>query len=80
MKSFGRDIDGVELGVMIRQDSDDDESFRISMRSGEFDVSKVCELFGGGGHVRASGASIKAADISDAKKQIVIAIKAVNRS
>lgn len=44
-----RDIEGVEISALIRQDHD---IWRVSLRSrtSDYDVSKVASLFGGGGH------------------------------
>lgn len=56
-----REIEGVELSVTVRQESGDNSSYRISMRSGEsISSSDLCRLLGGGGHERAAGAVIKA--------------------
>ena len=57
--NFARDIDTVEVGIMVKQKSDG--SCRVSLRSkSKVDVSKVAEAFSGGGHVRAAGCTINA--------------------
>ena len=50
----GRDIVGVEIAVLLKQDAD---LWRVSLRSKhpELDVSEVAQLFGGGGHKMAAG-------------------------
>ncbi|MCQ2417748.1 MAG: DHH family phosphoesterase [Oscillospiraceae bacterium] len=54
-------ISGVEIGITCKQQSNG--SYRISMRGGDTaDVSKVCALFGGGGHVKAGGCSIESGE------------------
>ena len=61
--SLTREIEGVELGITVRQKATDPETWKISMRSGErIDVSALCGIFGGGGHIRAAGCEIKAPD------------------
>lgn len=56
---IGRDIEGVEVSIFIRQ-KDDTDSYKISMRSSNLvNVSDICLMFGGGGHPRAAGASIQ---------------------
>lgn len=71
MEAFGadsKDLDGiidqlrvtagVECAVFIYEQ--EDGVFKVSMRANEYiDVSKIASYFGGGGHIRASGCSIK---------------------
>ncbi len=63
-----RCVAGVEVAAVIRGTRDG--NFRVSMRANvEFDVAAVAAQFGGGGHVRAAGAtlasdSIEAAEIT----------------
>ena len=69
-----RSIGGVEVAYSVRQ-SDPDTLFRVSMRSStDFDVAAVCKRFGGGGHVRAAGCSLRAANIDEAEQSIYRAI------
>jgi len=52
-----RNIATVEVACMLRED---DEGIKISLRSKNyFDVSEVAKSLGGGGHIRAAGATIK---------------------
>ena len=56
---IGRDIEGVEVSIFIRQKENED-AYKISMRSGnKVNVSDICFLFGGGGHPKAAGALIQ---------------------
>lgn len=49
---------GVEVAVFMYQL--DEEEYKISLRaSGTVDVSKVAQVFGGGGHTKAAGLSMK---------------------
>lgn len=67
-----RSIEGVEIGITVKQNRADRESFRISSRSnGEADVSRVCATFGGGGHIKAAGATLTAPSVEKAEEIIV---------
>ena len=49
---------GVEVAIFIREDAYSE--YKVSMRSnGIVDVSKIAVFFGGGGHVKAAGCSMK---------------------
>ena len=70
----GRDIEGVEVSIFIRQT---DKGCKVSMRSNEYvNVSDVCLLLGGGGHIRAAGVSLQCT-IEQAKEKILRQVKAV---
>ena len=70
-----RAVRGVEVAFAVKQ-PEQTGTFRVSMRSaGEFDVSAVCALFGGGGHKRASGCSLEAPNIDEAEKIILRAVR-----
>ncbi len=62
-------VEGVEVGVYIRQRGENE--FKVSLRSNtSFDVAKTAVRFGGGGHVKASGFTLRTS-LDDAKKQVV---------
>lgn len=70
-----RDIDGVELAIVLRQLESGE--IRGNVRSQEyFDCSKFAEGFGGGGHMRASGFTIKNGDINDVAEEIIKRVQA----
>lgn len=53
-----RNIKGVDCAVFLYETGD--KEFKISLRSNEkVDVSKVAAVFGGGGHMRAAGCTMK---------------------
>ena len=55
--NIGRDIEGVEVSIFIREDVD---GYKVSLRSnGLVDVNKIASIFNGGGHHDAAGISIK---------------------
>ncbi|MDI6604865.1 MAG: bifunctional oligoribonuclease/PAP phosphatase NrnA [Thermoanaerobacteraceae bacterium] len=70
--NYGRDINGVEVAILLVEK---DDEIKVSLRSKEkVDVNKIAQIFGGGGHIRASGCSLKNT-IKEAKIQILNKIK-----
>ena len=66
-----RSISGVKVAIAIRQPGTSG-TFRASMRSNcDFDVAAVCAKFDGGGHKKAAGCTITAADADEAMNRIV---------
>lgn len=56
--NIGRNIEGVEVSVLMRQRGDDE--FKINFRSKTYvDVSRIANMHSGGGHVRAAGCTVK---------------------
>ena len=65
---IGRDIEGVEVSVFIRQTS---KGCKISLRSNDYvNVSDACMVFGAGGHPRAAGCTIQGT-IEQAKEKVL---------
>ena len=65
---IGRDIEGVEVSIFIRQT---ERGCKISLRSNDYvNVSDACSVFGGGGHSRAAGCTIQG-QIEQVKDKIV---------
>ena len=57
--SEGRSIEGVEVSIFLHELKCGE--FKISLRSNSYvNVSDVCIMFGGGGHIRAAGAKMTA--------------------
>lgn len=57
ISGFGRDIEGVEIGIMIRQEG---TKGKISVRSSpNYDAAAICARLGGGGHRAAAGATVE---------------------
>jgi len=68
-----RAIQGVEVAALLREDS---KGVKLSTRSKKWlDVNALCANFGGGGHHRASGATMKMS-LGDAKSALSSAISA----
>ena len=73
-----RSLIGVQVAVSIRQPGTDG-TFRVSTRSnGAYDVSALCAKFDGGGHKKAAGCTVHAADMDEAMNKIVHAINLDN--
>ncbi len=72
LSAFPRIIEGVEVGMTIREIKQNE--FKVSSRSnGLIDVAEICSKYGGGGHKRAAGCTIKG-DIKDIEKSLVDSI------
>lgn len=66
-----RSLMGVKVAIAIRQPNPDG-TFRVSVRSScSYDVSALCAKFDGGGHKKAAGCTICAADVDEAMQKIV---------
>ena len=58
--SILKSIDGIELACLVKEDSKDGKDQKLSFRSKTtIDVAEIAQEYGGGGHVRAAGATVK---------------------
>lgn len=74
MTNYLRKVEGTEVAVYVRGKSDG--SLKVSMRSnGKIDISKIAIEFGGGGHPRAAGYTMK--ENSDIEKKKLIDVVGV---
>lgn len=72
--NYPRNIEGVQVGLLFKETGP--REFKVSMRSnGQADVSAIAQLFGGGGHVRAAGASLEG-DAEEVIGRVLDAVKA----
>ena len=62
-----RAINTTDLAFIIKE-IEPNKICKISMRSKLFDVAQICSVFGGGGHARAAGCTIKAGVEQSVKK------------
>ena len=70
-----RCVKGVEISAVIKQPTEE-KKYRVSTRSNtDFDVAKLCSLYGGGGHERAAGCTLNCDSILAAEITIVSAIE-----
>lgn len=66
-----RGVEGVAVGISLRQLSSDPTQYKVSSRANEnIDCAAVCARYGGGGHVRAAGCTITAGSPEDALMQM----------
>lgn len=66
-----RRIENTEIAVCIKRT---DDGYRVNLRSnGEADVAKAAIRLGGGGHVKAAGATICAASRDEAERMVLAA-------
>ena len=71
---MGRTIEGVEVSIFLRETEND--SYKISLRANDYvNVSDICVLFGGGGHMRAAGGIITGVSFEKAKEKIIMECK-----
>ncbi len=76
--NFARDIQGVEVAVLIKEVSD--QQFKVGFRSKEYtDVSRIAGVFGGGGHKKAAGCTINGGLTAVRKKLLEEIENAYNR-
>ena len=75
LASIPRQVEGVKIGITMREK--EDGTFKVSVRTNDgVDASKFCARFGGGGHIAASGCSIKG-DLQSAKYMLIKAAEEV---
>lgn len=71
--NYGRNVEGIEVSIFIREL--DLNEYKVSMRSnGNVDIAKVSQVYGGGGHIYASGIHYKG-NLEDLKNGIIFEIK-----
>lgn len=76
ISGFARDMEGVEIGVMLRDLPN--EQCKISLRTDNrlHDASAICKVLGGGGHSAAAGATVSGS-LEDGCREILRAIAQV---
>lgn len=72
LSSITREIEGVIVGITMRQNTKEPQKYKISVRSEPgFPANVLCSLFGGGGHACAAGAELIADSPERALAQII---------
>ena len=74
LSSLLTQIEGVRIAALLTETPERD-GFKVSMRSYAYDVSKVCAVFGGGGHAGAAGCTIKNMDRRQAAAAVAEAME-----
>ena len=71
--TIGRAVEGVEVSVFIREIGEN--QYKISTRSNDYvNVSEVCSVFDGGGHIRAAGAKAEGS-VEEIKERILAEVR-----
>lgn len=87
-KATKKDVDGISSQMVLTEGTDCSVfayqtapgTYKLSLRSNEIvDVAKVAELFGGGGHVRAAGATVNG-DVKQAMEKVCAEVEAQLRA
>ncbi|MCK9523650.1 MAG: 30S ribosome-binding factor RbfA [Proteobacteria bacterium] len=77
LSQFGRSIAGVIVSVAYIEDGD---VVHLSLRSGDdVDVAHIAAQFGGGGHKRAAGATVKGRTVADIRNEMLELVAATLR-
>lgn len=72
--NIARDIENVEIGILIKEI--DEGVYKISLRSKDyFDVKDIALKYGGGGHIKAAGCTIKNTSIENIIREVLDDIK-----
>ncbi len=72
LASMTRELAGVVLGVVVKQSRRHPEQYKISLRSGVgVAANQICAHFGGGGHLRAAGATLTAQSAQQALQMVL---------
>lgn len=74
--SLLRDIDEVEVAMLLKEY--DNGEYKVSLRSKDYDVSKIARANGGGGHIKASGFTIYAKCLDEAKNKAFDMLKEID--
>lgn len=73
--SFGRAMQGAEVVVLFKENLGVKREIRVNLRSqGKFDVNKIAQHFGGGGHKAAAGITMHGT-ITSVRKRVLARIK-----
>lgn len=67
-------VDGVRIGITLKQQEDDENIFKASIRTTAADASALAQEFGGGGHIRAAGCTLTGG-VRDVTRRIAAAAK-----
>lgn len=71
--NYAREIEGVEVAILFKERGE--KLVKVGFRSNEWvDVGKIAEDFGGGGHLRASGCTLKM-PLDEARSQVLNVVK-----
>ncbi|MCM8770753.1 MAG: bifunctional oligoribonuclease/PAP phosphatase NrnA [Candidatus Omnitrophica bacterium] len=73
--AFGRQIKGVEVVVLFKENLGQANQIKVNLRSqGKYDVNRIASFFGGGGHRTASACTLNG-NLNDVCKKVLRKIK-----
>lgn len=71
---IGRDIEGVEVSIFLREI--EEGIYKASLRSNDYvNVSDICLMFGGGGHIKAAGCTIANGTLEQVRDKVIAQTK-----
>ena len=71
---IGRDVEGVEVSIFLREL--EKGGYKVSLRSNEYvNVSDICLMFGGGGHIKAAGCTISNGTLEQVRDKLIAQTK-----
>lgn len=71
---IGRDVEGVEVSIFLREI--ETGGYKASLRSNDYvNVSDICLMFGGGGHIKAAGCTISSGTLEQVRDKIIAQTK-----
>ena len=71
---IGRDVEGVEVSIFLRELKKG--GYKVSLRSNEYvNVSDICLMFGGGGHIKAAGCTITNGTLEQIRDKLIAQTK-----
>ncbi len=75
LSTIPRDIEGVLVGVTIRQ-LKNKQGYKISVRTeGTVNASKICHRLGGGGHIAAAGCTISGLPLQEVCSRVLCSVR-----
>jgi len=73
--NYARSLDKVKVAVLFKEEMENKGEIKVSFRSkGSADVNAIAAVFGGGGHVKASGCVVKGT-LAEMKKKVLAKIE-----
>lgn len=66
-------VEGVEIGITLKQQAEDPTAYKASVRTVSADAAAIASRFGGGGHVRAAGCTVKGSEKEVAERLMAAA-------
>jgi phosphoesterase RecJ-like protein len=73
--NYAREVKTAKVGLFIRQNTDDTNIYKVSIRTkDDISATNIANTFGGGGHIHAAGCTIKGG-LEEVKKTLFKAVE-----